>query len=53
MQNEEKIIKLLEEIRDQQKENVERVSAMQKKALRKVFWFSFIFILLLVIIKIF
>ena len=51
MPNEEKIIKLLEEIRDQQKENLQMALSVQKKMFKRVFWFAFIAFLLIIISK--
>ncbi len=50
MNNEQKIIQLLEEIRDQQKQNVEKALAMQKVATKKIFWLLIVLVLVIVIL---
>ena len=50
MENEEKIVKLLEEIRDQQRQNVDHAFAMQKKIQKKVFWLVFALLIVVVIL---
>ena len=54
MQNEEKIIKLLEEIRDKQKSNFDFALTMQKKAQKKVFWATLVLLIaILILVKLF
>ena len=43
MNNEEKIVKLLEEIRDTQKSNLEKAEEIQKRNIKKLFWPLFLF----------
>ena len=49
MENNDKIVKLLEEIRDIQKANFERALEMQKRAQKKLFWPLFLLVALIVL----
>ena len=48
----EKIIKLLEEIRNNQKDNLERALLVQKKSQKKIFWMLLgMFLIVFIIFK--
>ena len=50
MNNEERVIKLLEEIREGQKENFRKAEEMQKRVAKKLFWPLFLLVFLIIFV---